>query len=225
MKISDILDKFKELGKPGSEEEMARLGITPEKAYGVRLPDLRKMAKEIGKDHELALELWSINTRETRILASMIDEVKKVDGKQMERYVKDFDYWEICDQVCMNLFRKLKVAWEKAVEWSERKEEFVKRAGFVLMAVMAVHEKKVADEKFERFFPIIERESTDERDRVKKAVNWALRQIGKKNLELNKKAIKVANDLLKIDSKVAKWIAKDALKELESKKIQDRFSK
>lgn len=224
MKIEGILKKFKKLGKPGSAEEMERLGITPEKAYGVRIPALRKMAKEIGKDHQLAIELWAINSRETRILASMIDEIKKVDAAQMERWAKDFDYWEICDQTCMNLFRRNPDAWEKAVQWSGRAEEFVKRAGFVLMATMAVHEKKAADEKFEQFLPIIKREAVDERAMVKKGVSWALRQIGKKNLHLNKKAIETARKIQQINSKAAKWISRDALKELESKKIQDRVS-
>ncbi len=202
---------------------MGRYGINVENAYGVSIPALRKMAKEIGKNHDLALELWDTGVHEARLLAGFISDYKNITEKQMESWVSEFDSWDICDQVCSNLFDKTEFAYDKAVEWSARKEEFVKRAGFVLMAALSVHDKKAKDNVFIKFLPIIRRESTDERNFVKKAVNWALRQIGKRNSSLNKKAIKVGEEILKFDSKTAKWIARDALKELKSEKVQERL--
>jgi len=219
----DVLKKLKFLFDPEAIEGMARFGITPEMTYGVSIPNLRKMAKEIGKNHNLARELWKSNIRETGILACMVDEPNKVTEEQMESWVKEFDYWEICDQCCMNLFEKTEFAYQKAVEWSEREEEFVKRAGFVLVARLAVSDKKASDEKFVEFFSIIKREATDSRNFVKKAVNWALRQIGKRNFNLNKRAIEVAIEIQKTDSKVAKWIATDAIRELTSEAVQKRL--
>ncbi len=202
---------------------MARYGITPQKTFGVSIPNLRKIAKEAGRNRNLAQKLWASDIRETRILAGMIDEPVGVTEHQMERWVKGFDYWEICDQCCMNLFEKTRFAYPKATEWSQREEEFVKRAGFVLMARLSVSDKRAEDRPFEKFFPFIKRESTDQRNFVKKAVNWALRQIGKRNLILNEKAIKVAEEIQKMDSKAAKWIATDAILELRSKEVQERL--
>ncbi len=148
-----------------------------------------------------------------------------VTQEQMEQWVLDFDYWEICDQCCMNLFEKTNFAYYKATGWSSRTEEFVKRAGFVLMARLAVSDKKADDSRFEQFFPILVREAYDERNFVKKAVNWALRQIGKRNLALNKKAIEIAMVIRKIDSSSAKWIASDAIRELSGEAVQKRVRK
>lgn len=225
MQSDDILKRLKSLSDPRAVEGMAKYGITPERTYGVSIPNLRKIAKETGKDHELAKKLWESNIRETRILACMTDDPEMVSEEQMENGVKDFDYWEICDQCCMNLFEKTKFAYQKSIEWSSRDEEFVKRAGFVLMARLAFSDKKADDERFEKFFPIIKREATDNRNFVKKAVNWALRQIGKRNLNLNSKAIETAKEIQKIDSKSAKWITQDATKELTSEVIQERLRK
>ena len=147
-----------------------------------------------------------------------------VSEEQLEHWVKEFDYWEICDQCCMNLFEKTKFAFKKAIDWSVKEEEFIKRAGFVLMARLAVSDKKANNKKFEEFFPIIKRESTDERNYVKKAVNWALRQIGKRNLNLNSKAINTAKKIQKMNSKAAKWIAADALRELTNESVKKRLS-
>lgn len=223
MEYEEVVTRLKALSQNKSAEQMARFGITPKKAYGVKIPDLRIFAKEIGKDHQLAASLWESDIRETRILACMIDEPKMVTEEQMEQWVMDFDYWELCDQCCMNLFEKMPIAYLKAVEWSFRDEEFVKRAGFALMARLAVSDKKAEDAKFEEFFPHIIRESTDGRNYVKKAVNWALRQIGKRNIALNEKALEVSKEIHKIDSKSAKWIASDALRELESEAVQKRI--
>ncbi|NYT18763.1 MAG: DNA alkylation repair protein [Methanosarcinales archaeon] len=220
-----IISKLEELSDPESIEGMASFWITPEKCYGVSIPELRKLAKDAGKDHKLALMLWDAGYRETMILASMVDDPKQVTEKQMEAWVRDFDYWEICDQCCMNLFQKTPFSYRKAIEWSSRKEEFVKRSGFVLMARIAVADKKAVDPVFEAFFPIIERESNDARNFVKKAVNWALRQIGKRNIGLNKKAIEVSQRLTGSNLASARWIGTDALKELTSEAVQKRLHK
>ncbi|MEM2896879.1 MAG: DNA alkylation repair protein, partial [Candidatus Bathyarchaeia archaeon] len=194
MEYNVILKKLKSLSNSKAVEGMAKYGITAERTYGVSIPNLRKIAKEIGKDHELAQQLWKSNIRETRILAGMIDDPILVTEKQMEKWVKEFDYWEICDQACQNLFTYTKYAYKKAIEWGKRDEEFVKRAGFALMAWLAFKDKDSNDKQFEKFFPIIKREATDNRNFVKKAVNWALRQIGKRNPYLNKKAIDPAKE-------------------------------
>ncbi len=223
--FDDIIEKLKSVSNPDAVEGMARFGITPENTFGVSIPNLRKIAKETKKNHALAQQLWESGFRETMILASMIDEPEMVTEEQMEKWVLDFDYWEICDQCCMNLFEKTGFAYEKAIEWSLRDEQFVKRAGFVLMARLAVSDKKADDSRFEQFFPMMVREVDDERNFVKKAVNWALRQIGKRNLALNVKAIETAMEIQKIDSKSARWIASDAIRELSGEAVQKRLRK
>ena len=223
--FNDIIEKLKSVSNPDAVEGMARFGITPENTFGVSIPNLRKIAKETKKNHALAQQLWESGFRETMILASMVDEVEMVTDEQMEKWVLDFDYWEICDQCCMNLFEKTGFAYEKAVEWSLRDEQFVKRAGFVLMARLAVSDKKADDSRFEQFFPMMLREADDERNFVKKAVNWALRQIGKRNLALNVKAIETAKEMQGIDSKSARWIASDAIRELSGEVVQKRLRK
>lgn len=218
-----ILKKLKSFGNQKNRESMERFGINIENSYGAPIPAIRKIAKQIGKNHELAINLWHTKVHEARILASIIAEPKKLTEKQMEEWVKDFNSWDICDQVCMNLFDKVAIAYKKAGEWSARYDEFEKRAGFALMATLAVHDKNAPDKNFIKFLPIIIRKSGDERNFVKKAVNWALRQIGKRNIELNKLAIKTAEKMQKIDSKTAKWIAIDALRELTSASLQKRL--
>ena len=223
--FNDIIEKLKSVSNPDAVGGMARFGITPENTFGVSIPNLRKIAKETKKNHALAQQLWESGFRETMILASMIDKPEMVTEEQMEKWVLDFDYWEICDQCCMNLFEKTGFAYEKAIEWSLRDEQFVKRAGFVFMARLAVSDKKADDSRFEQFFPMMLREADDERNFVKKAVNWALRQIGKRNLTLNEKAIETAMEIQKIDSKSARWIASDAIRELSGEAVQKRLRK
>ena len=225
MKAPEILKELESQANPDAVEGMARFGITPEKTFGAPLPFMRQLAKRVGKNHSLAQELWSMGIRETRIVATLIDDPEQVTEEQMETWALDFSYWEICDQCITNLFSWPGFAYEKAEEWSGRKEEFVKRAGFVMMARLAVIRKKEPDKYFESFLPIIENESTDDRKNVKKAVDWALRQIGKKNLHLNKKAIAAVKRIQKKDSRAAKWIASDALRELASEKVQERVKK
>jgi 3-methyladenine DNA glycosylase AlkD len=199
--------------------------MTVEQRLGVSVPDMRKLAKEIGKDHKLALDLWRTGIAEARIVAGMVGDPAKLTEEQMEEWVKGINSWDVCDQVCDNLFEKNQLAWKKIVDWSEREEEFVKRTAFSLIACLAWHDKKASDEKFIELLPIIIREATDERNFVKKAVNWALRNIGKRNLNLNRAAINAAKEIQRLDSKAARWIAADAIRELESDAIQSRLKR
>jgi 3-methyladenine DNA glycosylase AlkD len=221
--LEEILRELESLADPRAVEGMARFGISSKNTYGVPIPSLRVMAKKIGRNHVLAQQLWSSGIHEARILAGMVDSPEVVTEEQMESWVKDFDSWDVCDQVCSNLFDKAKLAHRKAVEWSRRREEFVKRAGFVLMAALSVHDKKAKDEAFLKFLPIIKRESIDDRNFVKKAVNWALRQIGKRNIALNRAAVAAAGEIQRMDSKSAKWIASDALRELTGEAVQKKL--
>jgi 3-methyladenine DNA glycosylase AlkD len=204
---------------------MARFGINPDRALGVRVPDLRRLSKEIGTDHRLALALWKTGLHEARILASMVDDPAEVTEAQMEAWVGDFDSWDLCDQCCGNLFDKTPFAFVKAIEWATRDEEFPKRAGFALMAWAAVHDKRAEDRVFLDFLPIIEREAGDERNFVKKAGNWALRQIGKRNPRLHRAALAAAKRMSKRnDSLAARWIGTDAVRELSSEAVKKRLS-
>lgn len=223
MEYNEVMKRLKSLSNPKNVEGMARFGINPENTYGISIPALRKIAKEAGKNHSLAQKLWSSGIHEARILAGMVDEPEYVTKKQVNAWIKDFDSWDVCDQCCMNLFDTLAFAFEKAIEFSKKEREFEKRAGFALMACLAVHNKEAKDEKFKAFFPYMKKQATDERNYVKKAVNWSLRQIGKRNLNLNRAAIKTAREIQKIDAKSARWIATDALRELEGEAVQKRL--
>jgi 3-methyladenine DNA glycosylase AlkD len=223
MKYKEVIQQLESLSDPVAVAGMKRFGIRAKNIYGVSIPHLRRLAKQIGKDHFLAQKLWTSDIHEARILASMVDDSERVTGKQMEEWVKDFGSWDVCDQCCSNLFDKTKWAYRKAVQWSRRKEEFIKRAGFVMMAVLAVHDKEMGDNELAKFFPMIKSEAIDDRNFVKKAVNWALRQIGKRNLNLNRMAIKMAEEIQEINSKAAKWIASDALRELTGEAVQKRL--
>ncbi|MFH1520922.1 MAG: DNA alkylation repair protein [Candidatus Micrarchaeota archaeon] len=223
MDYQTIIKKLRAASNPKNVEGMVRFGISSKNTLGVSMPILRKLGKEIGKNHELAQELWDSEIHEARILAGLVADPKKLTEKQMEHWVKDFDSWDVCDQVCMNLFSKTKIAHRKALEWTARDEEFVRRTGFALMAALAVHDKKASDSKFKVFFPLIEKYSFDERNFVRKAVNWALRQIGKRNKNLNRAAIFCAQKISKKESKSAKWIANDALRELTGDGVQKRL--
>ena len=225
MEYKEIIAYLKSLSNPENVKGMARFGINPENTLGISIPELRKLAKKIGKNHQLAEQLWDSGIHEARILACFIDDPGAVNEEQLERWVKDFNSWDVCDQCCGNLFDRTPFAYQKAVEWSNHDEEFIKRAGFATMTWLAVHDKKAADSQFEQFFPHIKREATDDRNFVKKAVNWALRQIGKRNLTLNKKAIELSKEIQQMDSKSARWIANDALKELTGEKVQVKFQK
>jgi 3-methyladenine DNA glycosylase AlkD len=228
MEYQDVIKKISSLQNPKNVKGMARFGIRPKtKVYGVPIPELRKLAKIIKKNHKLALNLWDSKIHEARILAGFIGESEKATEKQIEKWVKGFDSWDICDQVCSSFLDKTEFAYRKVFEFSKRKEEFVKRTAFTLMACLAVHDKKLKDKDFIKFFPLIKKASADERNFVKKAVNWALRQIGKRNLNLNKEAIKLAKEIYqfaeKNNSRAAKWVASGAIRELESPEIKIRL--
>lgn len=216
---------MKSQARPDQLAGMARYGIKPDGRLGVSVPYMRKLAKEIGRDHGLALELWQTGIAEARIMAALVDEPDKLTEQQMEEWVRDIDSWDVCDQVCLNLFEKSPLAWKKVRDWFEREEEFVKRTAFSLIACLAWHNKTAGDQKFIELLPVIKRGATDERNFVKKAVNWALRTIGKINPNLNRAAITTAREIQKLDSKAARWIAADAIRELESQAVQRRLTK
>ncbi len=186
-------------------------------------PQLKALAGRLGHSHELAAELWEIDAPGARILAALVEEPAKVSRTQMDRWARAFDNWGVCDACCCYVFRKTPFARIKAVEWSGKSSEFVKRAGFALMAYLAVHDKKSDDEAFAEWLPIIERESDDDRPYVRKAVNWALRQIGKRNARLNESAIRTAEAIRERGTRSARWIAADALRELRGEKVQKRL--
>ena len=223
--VSELVRRLTQMASPADAEGMARFGIRSTQVLGISVAELRKTAQPIGKDHALALALWKTGIFEARVLAFLIDDPDQVNEKQMERWAGDFDNWAICDGVCLHLFRKTPFAWIKAVEWSGRKEEFVKRAGFVLMAVLAVHDKKTDDWKFLDLLPLIQEAASDGRNGVKKAVNWALRQIGKRNRVLHAAAVRVAEKIRGLDSPSARWIASDALREFRGDVVRRKLER
>jgi 3-methyladenine DNA glycosylase AlkD len=223
MKSHEILERLRALSNPENVKGMARFGINPENTLGVSMPRIREIAGEAGKCHAVALELWESGIHEARILASLVEIPALMKDEQVEQWVSDIDSWDVCDQLCMNLLRKTSLAFEKAEAWCSRAREFERRAGFSLIATLAVHEKKKGDEEFVRFLALIKKAAADERNFVKKSVNWALRQIGKRTVSLNEKAVALAEDLTGMDSKSARWIGKDALRELRSEAVKTRL--
>ncbi len=223
--LNMIVKRFQSLTNPSNIEGMAHYGIRSARVYGISMPVLRTMAKEIGKNHQLALQLWAQGSLEARILAALIDDPSRVTARQMEQWVSAFDNWAVCDQCCSSLFDKTIFGWKKAFEWSRRQEEFVRRAGFVLMAVLAVHDKETDDRRFLEFLPAIAEGAADERTMVKKAINWALRQIGKRSRMLNTAAIRTAVKLQRLPSPSSRWIAADALRELRSEQVMRKVGK
>ncbi|MFB9054773.1 DNA alkylation repair protein [Formosa undariae] len=221
MTYSEIIDALYDLK---DEEKVIfkekKFGIKSNNSLGIYHKDLKGIAKNIGQDNKLALQLFDSGIYEGRILCSKIFNPKDITEPLMEKWVKSFENWEICDSFSMGLFSKSRFATTKILEWTERAPEFEKRAGFTIIASYCMADKTSDNELFEHFFPILKREANDDRLYVKKAVNWALRNIGKRNIDLNKKAIQVANDILKYDSKSAKWIAKNALTELQKEGIR-----
>ncbi len=213
--VDDIIAELKKISSAKLRASQAHFGISGVKNLGLSVPQMRGVAKKIGINHTLALQLWKTNIHEAKHIAVMIADSKQLDEKLMNLWMKDFDAWDIVDNCCSTLFRKHALAFEKAMEWCGRKKEFEKRAGFTMMAQLAVHDKKAADKMFEQFLPFIEKHSDDERNFVRKANNWALRQIGKRNARLCKKAIATAKKMQKKQDASSRWIAADALRELE----------
>lgn len=218
-----VLRELKELADPRVRAKMEYFGVHAPKAYGISAPVLHLLAKQVGQGHRLARELWTTGIHEARILATLIGESKKVTAAEMERWARDFDSWDTVDAACCYLYTHAKPAWNKAAAWSRRREEFVKRASFSLVAYLSYKDKTAPDARFVRFLRVIEREAHDGRNFVKKAMNWALRNIGKRNVRLNREAIRAAERIRRQDSSAARWIAADALRELKSDAVQRRL--
>jgi 3-methyladenine DNA glycosylase AlkD len=223
--VEEVLRKLRAEAKPENVAGMASYGMSFEGRLGVAVPSMRKIAKSVGMDHHLALALWETGIAEARIVASMIDDAAMLTEEQMEEWVRGLNSWDVCDQVCMNLFEKTPLAWKKIADWSAREEEFVRRAAFALLACLAWHDKQAADAQFAEFFHLIKRTATDERKYVKKAVNWALRNIGKRNRALNQAALVLAQEIQGLGAKSARWIGADAIKELTSEAVQERLAR
>lgn len=223
MSVPSVMAELRAQGDAKAVQGMARFGISSHKTLGVSIPAIRKIARKYGRNHKLALGLWKTGVHEARILAALVDDPGEVTESQLDAWVGDFDSWDVCDQCCGALFDKTRYAYDKALEWSGRNEEFVKRAGYVMMAELAVHDKDAPDSTFLSFLKRVPEGATDSRNFVKKAVNWALRQIGKRNSSLNGEAIKVAIRVQGIDSSSARWIASDALRELRSEAVQRKL--
>lgn len=213
--LDDLVQQLRDLAVPANVSGMAKFGINPVNTLGVSMPNIRKLGGR-KKDHALAMALWQTGIHEARILASIVDQQALVTREQMDAWTADFDSWDVCDQVCSNLYTKTPFAVEKARLWSGSEVEFVKRAGFAMMAYIAVHCKKVEDAVFLEFLEIIERSAGDGRNFVKKAVNWALRQIGKRSAQLYQPALEVSRRLAASQDKTRKWVGSDAVKELEA---------
>lgn len=222
--VDQVLDLLKSKADPSSLEKMSRFGIETDQRLGLSVPDIRAIARKIGSNHQFALDLWKTEIKEARLLAGMIEVASEVTEQQLEDWAADFDSWDVCDLVCNDLIKSTSFAWKKVHEWSKREEEYVKRAAFALLASLSIHDKQTDDQKFVNTFPLIRSAATDSRNFVKKAVNWALRNIGKRNLALNKKAIELAEDLLVMGDPTATWNARDTLRELRSEKVQKRLA-
>ncbi|SRR6266404_2201720 len=221
--VKRAVAELQRFGEKRNIEGMARFGIRAKRVLGVSKPRMDELARKIGRNHTLALQLWKTGIHDARILAGMVAEKERVTAALMDRWVKCFDNWDICDGTCCHLFVFAEPAWVKALAWSGRKKEFEKRAGFALAAYLAVHDKAAPDAAFQEYLKVIEREAGDERNFVRKAVNWALRNIGKRNIKLNREAIRVTEKLRQRDSRAARWIAADALRELRSAAVQRRL--
>jgi 3-methyladenine DNA glycosylase AlkD len=220
-----VLGELRKLADPKGRETLAYFGVHAPKAYGISAPVLHALARRIGKDQKLAEQFWSSGIHEARILATLIGEPHKITGAQMERWARDFASWDVVDTACCYLYAFAKPAWQKVYEWSARRAEFQKRAAFSLVAYLSYKDKSSKDTRFVEFLLVIERESSDERNFVRKAVNWALRNIGKRNQRLNRAAIRCAERIRQQSSRTAKWIAADALRELRSAAVQTRLRK
>lgn len=223
--VAYALGWLEKRGSQKNRDGMARYGIVAKKVYGVSMGTMQSLAKELGKSHALSQALWKTGWYEARMLASMVGEPAKVTPAQMERWAKGFENWAVCDTTTFVLWDRSPHAWTKVHEWSTRKEEFVKRASFAMLASLTVHDKAAPDKNYLKGLRLIEREARDDRNFVKKAVNWALRSIGKRNPTLNKEAIAVAKRLAAREDSASRWVGKDALREITSPAVQKRLAK
>ncbi len=221
--LEHIIHQFESHADEHNVKGMARFGIDSSRAFGIKLPFLRSIAKPYRKDHMLALRLWESGYHEARLMAIFIEDPKQMEEWQIEKWLSEFYSWDITDQACLNLFVHSPKAYEWVEDWSHREPTFEKRAAFALMAALAVHDKKAENKKFVNMFPVIIHGSDDARNFVKKAVNWALRQIGKRNMELHEKAIETAEIIAKLPYPSARWIASDALREFRKPEIIARI--
>ncbi|HXY25199.1 MAG TPA: DNA alkylation repair protein [Candidatus Acidoferrum sp.] len=221
--MESVLRELRSVADPRVREKMSYFGVHVPHAHGISAPVLHSFAKHIGKNHALALELWNSGVHEAKILAALIGESEKVTASEMDRWSRDFDSWDVVDSVCCYLYPSAKPAWNKVKSWSTRSEEFAKRAAFSLMAYLSYKDKKAADARFRECLQIIEHEAHDDRNFVKKAVNWALRNIGKRNAKLNLEAIRSAEKIRQQETSSARWVAADALRELRSPAVQARL--
>ena len=219
MSYDEVMAWLRAHADPANAAGMARFGISTEGTLGVTMPLIRELAKNAGRDHDLALRLWASGGHEGRLLAPLVEEVGRASREQIEGWVVQIESWDICDQLCLNLLHKLPYARELPGQWSQREEEFVRRAAFALIAVLAVHDKKADDSLFEGYLKLAVEASDDDRNNVKKAVNWALRQIGKRNAVLREKAVAAAEKIKAKGTAPARWIASDALRELNSERV------
>ena len=223
-RVHDVLTWLERHGTKRNREGMARYGIRAPKVFGVSMAAMQSLARRLGNDHELALALWDTGWYEARILTAFVDEPARVTASQMDRWVRDFDNWGICDTLCFKLFDRTSHAWRKVDQWSRRREEFVKRAAFALLASLALHDKPAADEKFLRMLPLIDAAATDDRNFVKKGVSWALRSIGHRNEALHEASRRTADRLVQSTVAAARWVGKDALRDLTRASVQRRFA-
>jgi 3-methyladenine DNA glycosylase AlkD len=225
MDADTVIQRLRGEVEPGARESMAHLGINTENALGVRVPRLREIARELGGDHQLALALWASGIHEARLLATMVADPGQVDDALMEAWAADFDSWDLVDQACANLFWRAEPAWAKAAEWAGRDAMMVRRAGFVLMATLALHDELVADDAFEPFWALIDAAADDPRERVRKGVGWALRQIGKRSPGLNAAAVELAQRLQDpaVRDHEARKLGREAERELASDMVRERL--
>lgn len=220
----EVLARLRALADPSRLDGMARYGIGTGEVWGVTVAELRTLGRDLGRDHDLAAALWRSGVSEARILASLVDDPADVDDAQLERWAADFASWDLCDQVCQNLFRHCAQAWDKAHEWSRREEPFVKRAGYTLMAGLAVADKRADDARFEAFLADVARTADDDRPAVRKGASWALRQIGKRGPALHARAVETASELAGRAGRGARWVGREALRELRSPRVLARMT-
>ncbi len=224
MSVSEILAWLEKKGTKKNRDGMARYAIVAPKAFGVSMTTMQQLARRVGRDHELALALWQTGWYEARTLTAFVDEPERVTAAQMDRWARDFDNWAICDTLCFKLFDRTPHAWKKIEQWSTRREEFVKRAAFALLASVALHDKKAADDRFVRSLRLVERAASDERNFVKKGVSWALRSIGARNQALHEASIALGRRLSTSEHAAARWVGKDALRDLLRPLVQKRMA-
>jgi 3-methyladenine DNA glycosylase AlkD len=224
LEVRAVLSSLERMSTTRDRENLARFGITASKAFGVSMANVQRLAKRLGRSHELAIALWDTGWYEARLLTSFVDEPSRVTSAQMDKWCRDFDNWGICDTVCFHLFDRTPHAWEKVKQWSDRREEFVKRAAFALLASLAGHDKHADDKKFVDGLRLIEQAAADERNFVKKGVSWALRMVGRRNAALNAAAVAVARRLSTSPEPAASWIGRGALRELTSPAVTRRLT-